>query len=138
MNLLGKVIKEAAEGSGEVELRIRIRRDTTVGELQEKLSALLTVFSPEDIKVVPVRELDIEEQIEIANSIAEEIVKTTTPDDLMKFAKKTIEELKKGAEGNENLRAHSDDLSTCRGDREHEHGLQVWSVQQCKANSSRS
>ena len=90
MNLLGKVIKEAAEGSGEVELRIRIRRDTTVWELQEKLSALLTVFSPEDIKVVPVRELDIEEQIEIANSIAEEIVKTTTPDDLMKFAKKTI------------------------------------------------
>jgi len=103
MNLINKIFRAAVEGSGEVEIRIRIRRNTTVGELQEKLSALLTVFSPEDIKVVPVRELDIEEQIEIANSIVEEIVKTTTPDDLIKFAKKTIEELKKEAEGNENL-----------------------------------
>ena len=102
MNLYSKVAREIIEND-EVELRIRLDGSITFRELEEKLSLLLSAFSPEDIKVVSVRELDIEEQIEITRSIVEEIAKTVTPNDLIKFAKKTIEELKKEAEGNENL-----------------------------------
>jgi len=71
MNLLSKIIKEAVEGSGEVELRIRIGRDTTVGELQEKIPILLSIFSPEQIEVVPIKNLTPEEELEILEEVGE-------------------------------------------------------------------
>ena len=65
MNLLGKIIKEAVENEGEVELRIRITRDTTIGELIEKIPLLLSIFPPEQISVIPVKRLKEEEELEI-------------------------------------------------------------------------
>ena len=72
MNLLSKIIKEAVEGSGEVELRIRIGRDTTVGELQEKIPILLSIFSPEQIEVVPIKNLTPEEELEILEEVGDD------------------------------------------------------------------
>ena len=71
MNLLGKIIKEAAEGSGEVELRIRIGKDTTVGELQEKIPILLSIFPPDTIQVVPIKNLTPKEELEILREAGE-------------------------------------------------------------------
>ena len=65
MNLLSKIIREAVENSGEIEIRIRIGRDTTVGELQEKIPILLSIFPPDTIQVVPIKQLSPKEEQEI-------------------------------------------------------------------------
>ena len=52
MRLMSEIVKKAVEGNGEVELRIRIPRDTTLGELEEKVKLLLLIFPSEDIQVV--------------------------------------------------------------------------------------
>jgi len=65
MNIIQKVFKEAIENSGEVELRIRIKREDAVGEVYEKLKGLLLLFSPDRIQVVPIKELTPEEEQEI-------------------------------------------------------------------------
>jgi len=65
MNLIQKAFKEAIENSGEVELRIRIKREDTVGEVYKKLRALLLLFPPDRIQVVPIRGLTPEEEQEI-------------------------------------------------------------------------
>ena len=69
MNLLGKIIKEAVENEGEVELRIRITRDTTIGELIEKIPLLLSIFPPDTIQVVPIKNLTLEEELEILEEV---------------------------------------------------------------------
>ena len=65
MNIIQKVFKEAIENSGEVELRIRIKREDAVGEVYEKLKGLLLLFPPDRIQVVPIKELTPEEEQEI-------------------------------------------------------------------------
>ena len=49
-NLYSKVCRALIE-TGYCEIRIRISPETTFGELEQKLSLLLSAFSPEDIKV---------------------------------------------------------------------------------------
>ena len=68
MNFLSKIIKEAVENEGEVELRIRITRDTTIGELIEKIPLLLSIFPPEQISVIPVKRLK-EKELEIFKAV---------------------------------------------------------------------
>ena len=64
MNLYSKIAREIIE-NGECEIRIRVTRDITFGELEEKLNLLLSAFSPEEIQVVPVKNLTSEEELEI-------------------------------------------------------------------------
>jgi len=70
MSLYNKVVKEIVE-NGEVELRIRLDGNITFGELQEKLSILLSAFSPEQVKVVPVKRLEEFEELEILEEVRE-------------------------------------------------------------------
>jgi len=70
MSLYNKVVKEIVE-NGEVELRIRLDGNITFGELQEKLSILLSAFSPEQVKVVPVKRLEEFEELEILEEVGE-------------------------------------------------------------------
>jgi len=65
MNLIQKAFKEAIENSGEVELRIRIKRGDAVGEVYEKLRGLLLLFPPDRVQVVPIKNLTPEEELEI-------------------------------------------------------------------------
>ena len=70
MNLYSKVAREII-GNGEVELRIRIDGSITFRELEEKLSLLLSAFSPEQIEVVSVKKLREEEELEILKEVVE-------------------------------------------------------------------
>lgn len=70
MNLYSKVAREIIE-NGEVELRIRLDGSITFRELEEKLSLLLSAFSPEQIKVVPIKKLKEEEELEILEEVGE-------------------------------------------------------------------
>ena len=71
MSLISKIFREAVEGSGEIEIRIRIGRDTTVGELQEKIPILLSIFPPDRVKIVPVKKLEEFEELEILEGVGE-------------------------------------------------------------------
>ena len=70
MNLYSKVAREIIE-NGEVELRIRLDGSITFRELEEKLSLLLSAFSPEQIEVVSVKRLKEEEEQEILEKVIE-------------------------------------------------------------------
>ena len=70
MNLYSKVAREIIE-NGEVELRIRLDGSITFRELEEKLSLLLSAFSPEQIKVVPIKKLKEEKELEILEEVGE-------------------------------------------------------------------
>jgi len=70
VNLYSKVAREIIE-NGEVELRIRLDGSITFRELEEKLSLLLSAFSPEQIKVVPIKKLKEEEELEILEEVGE-------------------------------------------------------------------
>ena len=69
MNLYSKIAREIIE-NGEVELRIRIGREVTFGELEEKLSILLSAFPSEQIKIVSITELRRKEELEVLEVIA--------------------------------------------------------------------
>ena len=69
MNLIQKAFKEAIENSGEVELRIRIKRGDAVGEVYEKLRGLLLLFPPDRIRIVPIRNLTPKEELEILEEV---------------------------------------------------------------------
>ena len=70
MNLYSKIAREIIE-NGECEIRIRVTRDITFGELEEKLNLLLSAFSPEEIQVVPIKNLTSEEELEILEEVIE-------------------------------------------------------------------
>ena len=70
MNLYSKVAREIIE-NGECEIRIRLDGSITFRELEEKLSLLLSAFSPEQIEVVPVKKLKEEEEQEILEKVTE-------------------------------------------------------------------
>lgn len=70
MNLYNKVAREIIE-NGEVELRIRLDGSITFRELEEKLSLLLSAFSPGQIEVVSVKRLKEEEEQEILEEVGE-------------------------------------------------------------------
>ena len=70
MNLYSKVAREIIE-NGECEIRIRLDGSLTFRELEEKLSLLLSAFSPEQIKVVPIKKLKEEEELEILEEVGE-------------------------------------------------------------------
>jgi len=70
VNLYSKVAREIIE-NGEVELRIRLDGSITFRELEEKLSLLLSAFSPEQIKVVPIKKLKEEKELEILEEVGE-------------------------------------------------------------------
>ena len=71
MNLYSKVAREIIE-NGEVELRIRLDGSLTFRELEEKLSLLLSAFSPEQIEVVSVKRLKEEEELEILEMVMDD------------------------------------------------------------------
>ena len=64
MNLYSKIAREIIE-NGECEIRIRLDGSLTFRELEEKLNLLLSAFSPEEIQVVPIKNLTSEEELEI-------------------------------------------------------------------------
>jgi len=71
MNLYSKIAREIIE-NGECEIRIRVTRDITFGELEEKLNLLLSAFSPEEIQVVPVKNLTSEEELKILEEVGDD------------------------------------------------------------------
>jgi len=62
MNLINKIFREAIENNGEVELCVRITRNDKVGEVYEKIEKLLSIFPPDTIQVVPIRQLTSKEE----------------------------------------------------------------------------
>lgn len=64
-------IKKAIIESDEIEIRIRIPKDTALKEFNEKITRIIQMFDPEQVKVVPIKDLTQEEEETVKKEVEE-------------------------------------------------------------------
>jgi len=63
MNIVKEIIKDIIE-DGEVEIRIRLTGKLTVREALDKAAVIATNFAPSEVRIVRVKQLKEEEELE--------------------------------------------------------------------------
>ena len=64
MNIIQEIVRDIIE-NGEVEVRIRLKGDLTFQELLDRIAAIATNFTPEEVRIVRVKQLKEEEELEV-------------------------------------------------------------------------